>query len=183
MRNDAARREAARPGRTIGRPVHGVLVPPATPAYTLGLLRIAFGALMFFWSLEMGQSPYARFGVTGFYPHPPSDPLLWSIFKIYPSDSALLVGWRVLMASSVAPRPIRRLPRCRSRPFRHPFGHDVVGMKRDQHHPGGRGGVRFGGGGGGGGGVSPSKMLWATLPWPEYTYQYVWQTLLSQTTG
>ena len=68
-------------------------------------------------------------------------------------------------------------------PVRHPFGHDVVGMKRAQHHPGGRGGVRFGGGGGGGGGVSPSKMLWATLPWPEYTYQYVWQTLLSQTTG
>ena len=56
-------------------------------------------------------------------------------------------------------------------------------MKRAQHHPGGRGGVRFGGGGGGAGGVSPSKMLWATLPWPEYTYQYVWQTLLSQTTG
>jgi hypothetical protein len=56
-------------------------------------------------------------------------------------------------------------------------------MKRAQHHPGGRGGVRFGGGGGGAGGVSPSKMLWATLPWPEYTYQYVWQTLVSQTTG
>lgn len=72
------------------------------PAYTLGLLRIAFGALMFFWALETGQSLYARFGVTGFYPHPPSDPFLWSIFKIYPSDSALLVGWLVLMASSVA---------------------------------------------------------------------------------
>ncbi len=48
-------------------------------------------------------------------------------------------------------------------PVRHPFGHDVVGMKRAQHHPGGRGGVRFGGGGGGAGGVSPSKMLWATF--------------------
>jgi hypothetical protein len=76
-------------------------------------------------------------------------------------------------ADRQARSPRRRGLGCRTRPgaplgpVRHPFGHDVVGMKRAQHHPGGRGGVKFGGGGGGGGGVSPSKMLWATLPWPE----------------
>src|SRR6476619_7426532 len=64
-----------------------------------------------------------------------------------------------------------------------PFGQLVVGMNSDQHQPGGSGGVRFGGGGGGAGGVSPSKMFEATLPWPWYTYQYVWQTLSSHTTG
>ena len=72
------------------------------PAHTLGLVRIGFGALMFVWALELGQDLYARFGVAGFYPGPPSDPFLWSVFKFYPSDSALLVGWLVLVASSLA---------------------------------------------------------------------------------
>ena len=72
------------------------------PAHTLGLVRIAFGVLLFFWAVELGQDLYARFGVAGFYPGPPSDPFLWSVFKLYPSDSALLVGWLVLMASSIA---------------------------------------------------------------------------------
>ena len=40
-------------------------------------------------------------------------------------------------------------------------GHGV-GVRSDQHHPGGRGGVRFGGGGGDAGGTAPSKMLCAT---------------------
>lgn len=72
------------------------------PAYTLGIVRVAFGALVFIWSLEIGQDLYNRFGTQGFVPKPPSRQFLWTIFELYPSDSALFAGWIVLMVSSVA---------------------------------------------------------------------------------
>ncbi|MCP9272021.1 HTTM domain-containing protein [Mycolicibacterium arenosum] len=72
------------------------------PAYTLGIVRMAFGVLVFFWALEVGRDLYVRFGSSGFYPVPPNVPFMWSVFKLFPSDSALLVGWLALMIASVA---------------------------------------------------------------------------------
>lgn len=71
------------------------------PGYTLGLIRIAFGALTFLWSLEIGVQLYDKFSVNGIVPQPPTYPYLWGVFYAYPGDTALLVGWIVLMVSSV----------------------------------------------------------------------------------
>jgi hypothetical protein len=72
------------------------------PAYTLGLVRIAFGILVFLWSLELGQDLYDRFGSQGFLPQSPSRQFLFTIFEIYQSNNALLIGWFVLIISSLA---------------------------------------------------------------------------------
>ncbi|EKF25348.1 vitamin K-dependent gamma-carboxylase family protein [Mycolicibacterium hassiacum DSM 44199] len=72
------------------------------PTYTLGLVRIAFGLLALMWSIEVGQDLYDRFGATRFVPKTSSPDYLWSIFQLFPSDDALMLGWIVLMAASVA---------------------------------------------------------------------------------
>jgi hypothetical protein len=72
------------------------------PAYTLGLVRIAFGALVLYWALEFGRDLYDLFGVNGMVPPSPSPPPLWSVFDIYPGDGALLVGWIVLIVAAIA---------------------------------------------------------------------------------
>lgn len=71
------------------------------PAYTIGLIRIAFGALVILWAIELKTNLYIRFGTEGVLPRPPSQAYTWSVFELFPSDSALLVGWIVLLVSAI----------------------------------------------------------------------------------
>jgi len=71
------------------------------PAYTLGIIRIAFGALAFLWSLEIGMDLYDKFSVNGIVPQPPTYEFLWGVFYRWPGDTALLAGWIVLMVASL----------------------------------------------------------------------------------
>jgi len=71
------------------------------PAYTLGIIRIAFGVLAFLWSLEIGMDLYDKFSVNGIVPQPPTYEFLWGVFYRWPGDTALLAGWIVLMVASL----------------------------------------------------------------------------------
>ncbi|WP_020100636.1 HTTM domain-containing protein [Mycobacterium sp. 360MFTsu5.1] len=71
------------------------------PAYTLGIIRIAFGVLAFLWSLELGMDLYDKFSVNGIVPQPPTYEFLWGVFYRWPGDTALLAGWIVLMVASL----------------------------------------------------------------------------------
>lgn len=72
------------------------------PAYTLGIVRIAFGALALLWSFEIGVNLHDKFGVNGIVPEPPTYPYLWGVFYAWPGDTTLVVGWIVLMVASLA---------------------------------------------------------------------------------
>jgi hypothetical protein len=71
-------------------------------AYTLGVVRIAFGALVVGWTLLLSSDLYLAFGSEGVLPRPPSRAFTWSVFSVYTSDSALLVGWIVLLCAAFA---------------------------------------------------------------------------------
>ena len=72
------------------------------PAYTLGLVRMAFGVLAIGWTISLLPDLYALFGPQGIVPHQPSDGFYWGVFAIWTSGRALLIGWAVLLVSSVA---------------------------------------------------------------------------------
>lgn len=72
------------------------------PAYALGLVRIAFGALMIAWTLSLLPGLYDWFGVDGISRHGDVGPYRWSIFEIWTSDSVLLIGWVVLLLAAIA---------------------------------------------------------------------------------
>jgi len=72
------------------------------PAYTIGLIRIAFGALVILWALELKTDLYIRFGSDGVLPQPPAQAFTWSVFELYTTDNALLIGWIVLMVAAIA---------------------------------------------------------------------------------
>jgi hypothetical protein len=71
-------------------------------AYTLGIVRIAFGGLLVVWTLWMYQGLNAALGPRGVVPNPPSRPLMWGVFHVFQTEQALLVGWAVLLASAIA---------------------------------------------------------------------------------
>jgi Vitamin K-dependent gamma-carboxylase len=72
------------------------------PAYTLGLIRMAFGAVAIGWTVSLLPDLYLLFGPHGIEPQQPGDAFYWGVFAIFTSDHALLIGWAVLLASSVA---------------------------------------------------------------------------------
>lgn len=72
------------------------------PAYTLGLVRIAFGGLVFVWTLWLMQGLRTGLGPEGVAPRPPSRQFVWGIFHVFPSEAALLIGWFVLLTASIA---------------------------------------------------------------------------------
>ena len=72
------------------------------PAYTLGLIRIAFGALMVAWTVSLLPNLNDLFGEHGVMPRQPSIAFQWGIFEIWTSDHALLIGWAVLLVSAIA---------------------------------------------------------------------------------
>lgn len=72
------------------------------PVYTLGLVRIAFGAMIIGWTLSLATDLFVRFGTSGFVPQKPPMAYTWTLFGVYPSDDALLVGWVVLLLAAIA---------------------------------------------------------------------------------
>jgi len=72
------------------------------PVEVLGLIRIAFGALIIGWAVSFFPDLPDLFGPNGVAPDAPSDPYMWTVFRIWPDDRALLVGWLVLLLSALA---------------------------------------------------------------------------------
>ena len=72
------------------------------PAYPLGLVRIAFGALVVAWTVSLLPDLYVLFGGQGVMPNQPEWDYVWGLFGIASSDHALLIGWVVLLVSAVA---------------------------------------------------------------------------------
>ena len=72
------------------------------PAYTLGLVRMAFGVLAIGWTTSLLPDLASLFGPRGIVPRQPEDAFYWGVFALFTSDRALLIGWSVLLVSSVA---------------------------------------------------------------------------------
>ena len=78
------------------------------PAYTLGIVRIAFGALMVYVTIDLLPSLTQLFGESGPVPSQPTTEFHWiypytyGIFQVWTSDTALYVGWAILLLSAVA---------------------------------------------------------------------------------
>jgi Vitamin K-dependent gamma-carboxylase len=72
------------------------------PAYPLGLIRIAFGAIVVAWTVSLLPDLYDLFGGHGVAPHQPAVADQWGVFKTFTSDQALFIGWVVLLVCAVA---------------------------------------------------------------------------------
>jgi hypothetical protein len=72
------------------------------PAYSLGLVRIAFGALVVVWTSRLMPDLYSLFGDDGVVPRHPALDYRWGIFQIWSGDNALLIGWVLLLLSAIA---------------------------------------------------------------------------------
>jgi vitamin K-dependent gamma-carboxylase-like protein len=72
------------------------------PAYTLGLIRMAFGVVAIGWAVSLLPDLYQLFSASGIEPQQPGGAFYWGVFDIWTSDPALLIGWAVLLMSSVA---------------------------------------------------------------------------------
>ena len=72
------------------------------PAYTIGLVRMAFGAVATGWTVSLLPDLYAFFGPHGVEPQRPESPYQWGVFEIWSSNTALVAGWVLLLVSSLA---------------------------------------------------------------------------------
>lgn len=72
------------------------------PAYTLGLVRMMFGAVVVAWTLTLLPDLYQLFGQQGVVPQHPRFDYQWSFFGAWPGDKALLIGWALLLLSAIA---------------------------------------------------------------------------------
>lgn len=73
-----------------------------TPAYTLGLVRMMFGVAVVAWTLAMLPDLDHVFGEHGLAPNYVRPDYAWSVFELWPGDTALRVGWAVLLLSALA---------------------------------------------------------------------------------
>jgi hypothetical protein len=72
------------------------------PLYTLGLVRIAFGALATLWTLWLLPLLFEMFGTNGIAPTKPSLANTWGIFDLFATNPAILAGWVLLLVASIA---------------------------------------------------------------------------------
>jgi hypothetical protein len=78
------------------------------PAYTLGLVRIAFGALMVYVTLDLLPGLPVLFSQKGPVPAQPGTDFhwvqkyQWGIFQYLTSDTAILIGWILLLLAAVS---------------------------------------------------------------------------------
>ena len=72
------------------------------PAYTLGLVRIGFGALIVLWTLSLLWDLDAFFTSSGVDPALIRQPLEWNVFGVWSSDGAVYVGWAALLVAALA---------------------------------------------------------------------------------
>jgi hypothetical protein len=63
---------------------------------------MVFGVVAIGWTVSLLPDLYPLFGPHGIVPQQPGDAFYWGVFAIFTSDRALLIGWAVLLASSVA---------------------------------------------------------------------------------
>jgi hypothetical protein len=73
-----------------------------TPAYTLGAVRIAFGAIVVAWTLSLLPDLDEFFTSDGIVPRQPASAYEWGVFEIWTGDRALIVGWSLLLVSAIA---------------------------------------------------------------------------------
>ncbi|WP_018158810.1 HTTM domain-containing protein [Smaragdicoccus niigatensis] len=69
---------------------------------TLGLLRIVFGVVVFGWGLSLGPDLFDLFGRDGVMPEPISSPYLWGLLHVFPSDTAVVILWGLLLVAAAA---------------------------------------------------------------------------------
>jgi hypothetical protein len=72
------------------------------PAFTLGLVRLAFGALTIGWTFSLLPALHQLFGPHGVEPQQTPRVYQWGVFAIWSGDFALTVGWTVLLVSAIA---------------------------------------------------------------------------------
>jgi len=72
------------------------------PMYTLGLVRMAFGALAVLWTLWLLPVLGDLFFPDGVVATPPSLRYTWGVFAIWPNSQAIVIGWVVLLAAAIA---------------------------------------------------------------------------------
>lgn len=72
------------------------------PAYPLGLVRMAFGLLAVAWTVAAFADIKGVFVEGGAAHQYVLRDYQWSVFQIWTSDTALLVGWAVLLSSAIA---------------------------------------------------------------------------------
>jgi hypothetical protein len=72
------------------------------PAYPLGLIRIAFGAIAVAWTVSLLPDLYDLFGAHSVDPPHPARAYQWGLLEIWTSDRALMIGWGVLLVSAIA---------------------------------------------------------------------------------
>ena len=71
-------------------------------AYTLGLVRMAFGALAVGWTFSLLPDLHELFGPHGVAPQQWPGGYQWGVFAVWTGDRALTIGWAVLLVSAIA---------------------------------------------------------------------------------
>lgn len=71
-------------------------------AYTLGLVRIAFGALAVGWTFSLLPDLHELFGPHGVEPQQWRRGCQWGVFAMWTSDRAVTIGWAVLLVCAIA---------------------------------------------------------------------------------
>jgi Vitamin K-dependent gamma-carboxylase len=72
------------------------------PAHTLGLVRMVFGVVTVVWALALLPDLRRVFGEQGVAPQYPRVEYQWGLFEWWSGDTALLIGWIVLLVASLA---------------------------------------------------------------------------------
>jgi hypothetical protein len=72
------------------------------PLYALGLVRLALGAVAIGWTVNLLPDLLTFFGEDGPVPSQPAGAYQVGIFQVWASDTAILVGWTVLLLCAIA---------------------------------------------------------------------------------
>jgi hypothetical protein len=70
--------------------------------YTLGVVRMAFGALAVLWGLWLLPMRYGLMDANGVTPTQPSTPHTWGLFAVWNTNGAMLIGIVVLVLAAFA---------------------------------------------------------------------------------
>ena len=76
--------------------------------YSLGLVRIAYGALVIVWTLWLLPVRKTLLGPAGISTAQPSIPDTWGLFAVWNSDEAILIGIVVLLVAATGLFAFRR---------------------------------------------------------------------------
>ncbi len=71
-----------------------------TPTSTLALVRIAYGLVLLAWCALISFDVLAFFSGSGVMPEPLNRPFAWSLLEVFPSETALIVLFGVLVVAA-----------------------------------------------------------------------------------